>query len=321
MHIGNYFGAVANWVKLQETHTCIYGVADLHAMTIPYAPEQLRAYTARMVIDLLACGIDPDKALLFVQSLVPEHAELCWILQCVCSYQVLAGMAQFKDRSGHLKASRQFISTGLFTYPILQATDILMYRAEYIPVGKDQEQHLDLTQGIARRFNYLYGPCFPELQPLFSATPKILSLADPERKMSKSLGPVHYIGLFEDEASIRAKVRGAVTDTGILPKGVVMSPGVANLFTILEACGRMAESAELRQAYARGSLHYTTLKDAVAEALVAFTGGLRERRCELLAHEAQLRRRVLEMTDQARARAHETLKTVRARVGLMEREP
>src|SRR5882724_1059073 len=205
MHIGNYFGAVKNWVALQDSHECIYGIVDLHAITMPYDPQELKANTARMAIELLACGIDPQRTILFIQSLVPEHSELCWILGCICPYGELSRMTQFKDKSEVLKGS-QFVSAGLFTYPVLQAADILIYRAKYVPVGKDQEQHLELSRDIARRFNGQFKTdLFPEPAPLFTETPKIMSLVDPTKKMSKSAGDRHYIGLFEEEKSIRAK--------------------------------------------------------------------------------------------------------------------
>lgn len=319
MHIGNYFGAITNWVRLQATHTCIYGVADLHAMTMPYAPAQLRAFTERMVVDLLTCGIDPERAILFIQSLVPEHTELCWLLQCVCPYDTLAQMTQFQDKAALLKDAGQFVATGLFTYPVLQATDMLMYHAAFTPVGKDQAQHLELAQNIAQRFNYRFGPYFPIPQPMYTETSRIMSLADPERKMSKSQGPGSYIGLFEDEASLRAKVKAAVTDAGILPKGVAMSPGVANLFAILEACGHAADAANLRQDYAAGRLRYPVLKDAVADALVALTQSLRTRRQDVLAQMPDQAQRIAELSERAGEIARATLREVRAVVGLPAR--
>jgi len=168
MHIGNYFGAVKNWVALQETHECMYAVVDLHAITRPFDPVQLKANTERMVIDLLACGIDPNKAILFIQSLVLEHSELCWILSCLTPYGDLRRMTQFKDKLAIAESedSTQFVSAGIFTYPVLQAADILIYRAQQVPVGKDQEQHLELSRELARRFNNQFGiEFFPEPAP------------------------------------------------------------------------------------------------------------------------------------------------------------
>ena len=322
MHIGNYFGAVKNWVALQDTHECIYAIVDLHAITMPYDPAKLRANTERMVFELLACGIDPDKAILFIQSLVPEHTELCWILSCLASYGELKRMTQFKDKSDLLEGqdATQFVSAGVFTYPVLQAADILAYRANYVPVGKDQEQHLELSRDLARRFNSQFGvDFFPEPAVLFTETPKIMSLVDPTKKMSKSAGERHYIGLFEDEQSVRAKIKSAVTDSGDLPPGAEMSPGVVNLFEILNACGKAEEAAALLKDYHAGKLQYRELKEVVANALVELTAGLRARRDEIIKDAARVNVRVKEMSEKARGMAGETLKEVRSIIGLPDR--
>jgi tryptophanyl-tRNA synthetase len=322
LHIGNYFGAITNWVALQARYHCIYGVVDLHAMTMPYVPARLRANTEQMVIDLLACGVDPTRSIVFVQSLVPEHTELGWILSCFCSYDELSQMNQFREKAEQIEDQTRdhFVSAGLFTYPVLQAADILIYRAQYVPVGQDQAQHLERSRLIARRFNQQFGSaCFPEPQALFTETPRLMSLVDPDRKMSKSRGPRHYIGLFEAPDSIREKVRGAVTDAGILPPGMAMSPGVANLFAILKACGKHAEAAGLLQQYDAGSRQYGALKEAVAEALVELTTDLRARREAILSDGVAAQTRVQEMSEQARAIAAATRREVRALVGLPER--
>jgi len=318
LHIGNYFGAIANWVKLQDQYRCIYGVVDLHAMTVPYDPAELRQFTNQMVIDLLACGLDFDKSILFIQSLVPEHTELCWILSCVCPYGELSRQTQFKDKSTELSSSTagKFVSAGLFTYPVLQAADILIYRADYVPVGKDQEQHLELSRDLARRFNSQFGRFFPEPQVLSTETPKISSPADPEKKMSKSLGSKHYIGLFEDEDSLRAKIRAAVTDSGTLPPGMEMSPGVTNLFEILRACGKDDEAASLMKDYEAGNRQYSRLKEAVADSLVQLTGHFKARRAEIAADSESVKQRVSDASAQARELARETLIHVRKLVGL-----
>jgi tryptophanyl-tRNA synthetase len=321
MHIGNYFGAVKNWVKLQDSHECIYGIVDLHAITMPYNPAELRANTERMVIELLACGIDPEKSIVFIQSLVPEHTELCWILGCLCPYGELSRMTQFKDKAEVLESGKSFISAGLFTYPVLQAADILIYRAMYVPVGKDQEQHLELSRDLARRFNSQFGTkFFPEPRPLFTEIPKLMSLVDPTKKMSKSAGERHYIGLFEEEKSIRAKVKSAVTDSGELPPGVEMSPGVTNLFEILKACGNVVEAAAIQKEYDAGKRQYSELKEVTANALVALTSQLRARRQEIAADTVGVKAKVKEMSNKARDIARETLTEVRSITGLPERD-
>lgn len=320
MHIGNYFGAVKNWVGLQDSHDCIYGIVDLHAITMPYDPAELRANTERMVVELLACGIDPDKSTLFIQSLVPEHAELCWILGCLCPYGELSRMTQFKDKSELLESGKSFTSAGLFTYPVLQAADILIYRAMYVPVGKDQEQHLELSRELARRFNSQFGAqFFPEPRPLFTETPKIMSLVDPTKKMSKSAGDRHYIGLFEDEQSIRAKIKSAVTDSGELPPGVEMSPGVTNLFEILKACGHVEDAAARQKDYDAGKRQYSELKEVTANALVELTSRLRASRLEISEDADGVKTKVKQMSNKARDIARETLTEVRSLIGLPER--
>jgi tryptophanyl-tRNA synthetase len=323
MHIGNYFGAVKNWARIQDaaSYDCVYGIVDLHAMTMPYEPEVLRANTLRMAVDLLACGIDPSASVLFIQSLVPEHTELTWIFNCVASYGELMRMTQFKDKSEQLESGSKgyFVSAGLFTYPVLQAADILIYRAELVPVGKDQEQHLELSRNIAVRFNHQFGSFFPEPQPLFTEIPKLMSLADPTKKMSKSLGEKHYVGLFEDEAGVRRKVRAAVTDTGESQREGEMSPGVENLFSILKSCDKAETVERLMADFTAGTLKYADLKDATGDALVELTSRLRARREELGADEGRIKEMIYDMSAKARKIAARTLAEVRSLTGLTER--
>lgn len=317
LHIGNYFGAVANWARLQDSYRCIYGIVDLHAMTKPYMPEILRQNTEQMVIDLIACGLDPAKSLIFIQSLVPEHTELCWIFNCVCSYGDLTRQPQFKAE--YDQAGDKFVSSGFFTYPVLQAADILIYLAEYVPVGEDQRHHVELSSNIAQRFNSRFGQFFPEPKMLATETPRIHSLADPDKKMSKSLGPKHYIGMFEDENSVRAKIKAAVTDSGILHPGVAMSPGVTTLFEILKACGKDTEVNALLKEYESGNRQYSRLKDAVADALVDLTRKFSKKRVELMRDHDAVMQTVREMSVQAHEIARSTLREVRALVGLSKK--
>lgn len=316
LHLGNFFGAVQNWVRLQETHNCVYGVVDLHALTVPFDPKELSANTRGMVADLLACGIDPAKAILFVQSLIPEHSELCWVLSCFCGFGLLGRMTQFKDKSQQI-GSDASISAGLFTYPVLQAADILVYRAKFVPVGVDQQQHLELSRDLAGKFNRFAGAeVFPEPRVLLTQTPKIMSLADPTKKMSKSLGPQHYIGLFEDEKGVRAKVKSAVTDTGAPGESADMSPGVANLVGLLRACGRGETADQFVKDHAAGVRKYAPLKAEVADALVALTTEFRARREPFAADDQLLDRVIHEQSARARELARETMKLVRDALGL-----
>jgi len=318
IHIGNYFGAIRNWVDIQDKYDCIYGVVDLHAMTMPYEPESLRENTMQMFTDLLACGIDPARSVVFIQSLVPQHTELTWIFNCVTAYGELSRMTQFKDKSDLLDegARKSFVSAGLFTYPTLQAADILIYKANYVPVGKDQEQHLELSRNIAVRFNNKFGEIFPEPEPLFTDVPKLMSLADPSKKMSKSMGDKHHIGVFESEDSIRKKVKTAVTDVGAQPAGQ-MSPGVANLFSILSACGNHEAVLSLKKEYEGGTLKYKDLKEAVAESLVVTLRPLREKRMELCADPVRMKTLAGDLSAVAREYAEKTLDEVKDATGLI----
>lgn len=313
LHIGNYFGAIRNWAALQTDHDCIYCIVDYHAITIETDPVALRAASRSMALDLIACGIDPERSILFVQSSVPEHTELAWIFGCVTSYGDLSRMTQFKDKS----ADKKFVSAGLFTYPILQAADILLYRADGVPVGGDQVQHLELSRRIARRFNTRFGEFFPEPEPLVGKGARITSLADPTAKMSKSDGEAHYIGVMEDEGSIRKKVRSAVTDTGLAP-GETMSPGVVNLFEILELstelAGGSAVAAELRADFAAGKLMYSRLKDMVFDSLMNVLRPIQQRRSELEAS-GKVEEILAHGAEKARAIARDNIASVREMVG------
>jgi tryptophanyl-tRNA synthetase len=313
-HIGNYFGALRNWASLQDEHQCVYCIVDYHAITVEIDPKMLSQASRDMALDLMACGIDPERSILFVQSYVPEHAELAWILGCVTAYGDLTRMTQFKDKA----AGRKFVSAGLFTYPILQAADILLYRAEGVPVGEDQVQHLELSRRIARRFNSRFGEFFPQPEPIVGKGARIMSLADPTVKMSKSAGEAHYIGVMEDEKSIRKKVRSAVTDTG-LTVGEDMSPGVATLFEILdvstEIAGNTPALSELKSEFAAGKLMYSRLKDAVFENLMAVLRPIQRKRAELEAS-GEVDKILEQGAEKARAIARKNMERVRELSGL-----
>lgn len=315
MHLGNYFGAVKNWVDLQQDYDCVYGVVDYHAMTMPYDPAKLRTAVWDLITNLVAVGVEPKY--LFIQSLVPEHTELCWIFNCFCSYGQLTRMTQFKDKSREGKGEDGFISAGLLDYPVLQAADILIYRADYVPVGKDQEQHLELSRNIAARFNQQVGKEYfvlPEI--LYTETPKILSTADPTRKMSKSAGDKHYINVFAEPEVLRKQIRSAVTDLGDAPDGQ-MSPGVENLFQLLKACGQMEAYEALQTDYRAGALKYVDLKHNVAEALVQLTDPFREKKKDLQAHKKELKEQIKASSAEIRKRAQQTVAEVKELAGLM----
>ena len=322
LHVGNYFGAVKNWVRLQDLHRCFFCVVDLHSMTMPYDVAEFRTSTEEMFVSLLSCGLDPKRCTVFIQSMVPEHAELNWILGCVASYGDLTRQIQFKEKSEQLGAtvddptSGAFISAGLLNYPVLQAADILLYHGAYVPVGKDQEQHLELSRVIARRFNKQFGQeYFPEPKVLSTELPKLLSLADPSKKMSKSLGEKHVVPLFGDEKTVRNRVRSAVTDSGAAPDGE-LSAGVQNLLGLLRACDKPGIAAAFEQEFQNGNRKYAPLKDAVADALVALSSTMRARRAEIAADRDAIRALMRDTAGQARTVAAQTIKEVRRLTGL-----
>lgn len=317
LHFGRYFGAIANWVKLQEEYDCFYGIVDYHAMTMPFSPKKLRENVWDLAFNLLACGLKKEHV--FIQSLIPEHTELSWILNCFASYGQLTRMTQFKDKSAQSqeKSGDSFISSGLFGYPVLQAADILIYQASYVPVGKDQDQHLELSRNIATRFNHLMGKEFficPE--PLYTEVPKVMSTADPNRKMSASLGEKHNIDVFAEEARIRKQIRSAVTDTGDTPEGE-MSAGVENLFSLLKACGHQEAYDSLMQDYEQGQLKYVDLKQAVADALVSVSAPIRAKKAELLSQKKEVKNQIKASSAEIRKRAQQTVKEVKELTGLL----
>lgn len=312
IHLGNYFGAIKNWVNLQEDHNCIYGVVDLHAMTTHYDPELLRKYSDQMVLDLLTCGIDPNKSILFVQSLVPEHAELSWIFSTITPYGELSRQTQFKDQ--YQKGGN--VTAGFFTYPVLQAADILIYKAKYVPVGKDQTQHLELSRNLAVKFNNRFQTDFFDLpESIHTEIPKVMSTADPLQKMSKTSGEKHFIRLFAEEKEIRKKIGSAITDSGDSQEGE-MSPGVKNLFALLGACDKTAELTSLLSDFRAGQLKYSDLKGAVGDALVELSTNLRIKRNELEKDTSLLNDTIREMSGQAREIARNTLYEVKKLVGI-----
>lgn len=317
VHLGRYFGAVQNWVRLQDTYDCVYCMVDYHAMTMPYDPKKLRDQVWTLAMDLIAVGLDTKY--MFIQSLVPEHTELAWIFNCYSSYGEVSRMTQFKDKSQQVgeKDKDAFISTGIFTYPVLQAADILIYKADFVPVGKDQEQHLELTRNIAQRFNQVVGKEYFVLpQILYTDTPKILSTADPLKKMSASLGPKHHINVFSDPDVIRKQIKSAVTDAGDTPSGQ-LSPGVENLLLLLKASGNAELAAEMTEQAKNASLQYGKLKEAVADQVIALINPFREKRQEIENNKKVYQDQIIEASAQIRKRAQQTVMEVKDLVGLM----
>jgi tryptophanyl-tRNA synthetase len=314
-HLGNYLGAVRNWVAMQDTHDAFYCVVDLHAITAGHDPQTLRRRTRVSAAQLLAVGLDPERCTLFVQSHVAEHAELAWVLGCLTGFGEASRMTQFKDKSAKQGAERS--SVGLFTYPILQAADILLYQADAVPVGEDQRQHLELTRDLAQRFNNLYGKTFTVPEAFIpKETAKITDLQEPTAKMSKSASsPAGIIDLLEDPAKSAKKIRSAVTDTG---REIVYDPehkpGVANLLTIYSALTERAITA-LETDYAGKG--YGDLKKDLGEVVADFVRPIQERTQAYLADPAQLDKLLAIGADKARAVASATLRDTYHNIGFL----
>jgi tryptophanyl-tRNA synthetase len=311
-HIGNYLGAVQNWVRLSETpgYRCFYCIVDLHALTQDYQPHEMRARVVEMTADLIASGLDPSRAPLFVQSHVPEHTELAWVLATVTPHGELSRMTQFKDKAEHQPEN---VNAGLFTYPILMAADILLYKATRVPVGVDQVQHLELAREICRRFNARFGDTFPEPLPLHTQAPKILGL-DGKQKMSKSLG--NTLLLTEEPDVIRKKIAGAYTDETRLRKSDPGHPeqcyvcGLHNYFSSAEVTARHHEGCRT------ATLGCVDSKRALAQSLIDYLAPFRARSLELRAHPERIHEILADGAQAARKVAVETMREVRDRLGL-----
>ncbi|MEX2458813.1 MAG: tryptophan--tRNA ligase [Actinomycetota bacterium] len=316
IHLGNYVGALRQWVADQDEFDCFYSIVDLHAITVPQDPAALRETTVTAAAWLLAAGLDPERCTLFVQSHVHEHAELEWVLGCLTGLGELRRMTQFKDKSA--KQQEGALSAGLFTYPVLQAADILLYQAHRVPIGEDQRQHLELTRDIAGRFNARYGETFtlPE-----AAIPKVgarvMDLQDPASKMSKSEeSPRGVIDLADSPEAIRDKIKTAVTDSGREVTAAEDKPAITNLLTILSvATGRTIPELEAEFA-GRG---YGEFKGALADALVEFLRPVRERFLELSGDPGEVARLLEIGAEKAQAVAAKTLGEVYERVGFLPR--
>jgi tryptophanyl-tRNA synthetase len=314
-HLGNYLGALRHWVSLQFDHDAYYCVVDMHAITVDYDPQILRQRTLGSVAQLMAMGVDPSQCTLFVQSHVPEHAQLAWVLGCITGFGEAARMTQFKDKSA--KGGQDRTTVGLFTYPVLQAADILLYQADRVPIGEDQRQHLELTRDLVGRFNRRFGKTFTSPEPhIIANTAKITDLQEPTAKMSKSASsPAGIVELLDEPARSAKKIRSAVTDSGReVYFDAAEKPGVSNLLTIYSALsGRTVE--DIAASYdGRG---YGDLKKDLGQVVEDFVTPFRARTMELLEDRAELDAVLREGAAQARAVATETLASVYDRVGFV----
>ncbi|HTK04293.1 MAG TPA: tryptophan--tRNA ligase [Candidatus Eisenbacteria bacterium] len=332
LHVGNYVGAVRNWLRLQEEgYRCFFFIADYHSISGDYLPEEKRRQTMDLALDILALGIDPKKCTLFAQSHVPEHTELCWVFNTVTPVAFLERMTQYKDKSAQQATN---VNMGIFDYPVLQAADILAYKAEFVPVGRDQVQHVELTRDIGRFFNNKFGQTFPETKPLLTDTPKLRSLTEPLKKMSKSLGEKSYVALTDEPDAITEKLKRAVTETtGILSmteeelehamtlhsgshdqdeklRGMA---GVWNLLTMLRIFGRPEEADRIMAAQ---PIKYGDLKKLVAQRIAEHFVMFRAERRKLAADPDKVNAILADGAKKARVVAKKTMEEVRRKIGI-----
>ena len=313
--LGNYLGALKNWAELQEDYRCYYCVVDMHAITVRQDPAELRRRTLDVAALYMAAGIDPKRSVIYVQSHVPQHAELGWVLNCFTYLGELSRMTQYKDKAAKHQDN---LNSGLFTYPVLMAADILLYQADLVPVGSDQKQHVELTRDLATRFNNLYGDVFTVPEPYIGkAGARIMSLQEPTSKMSKSdPNPNGYISILDDVDTIRRKVKRAVTDSDGEIRLSPDKPGVSNLLAIYAACrGVTPEQAEAEFA----GMGYGALKDGVSEAVIAELAPLQEKYRAIRGDKGYLEGILRENAEIASRAATKTLRKVHKKVGFLAR--
>ncbi|MDR5682467.1 MAG: tryptophan--tRNA ligase [Armatimonadota bacterium] len=316
VHVGNYVGAIRQWAELQRDYESFFCIVDLHAITVPYEPQEFPRRVLDAAVANIAAGIDPARSVLFVQSHVPEHCELMWLLNTVTPVGQLERMTQYKEKARQL-GGKVGVMAGLLNYPVLQAADVLLYKARLVPVGEDQVQHIELMRDIAERFNKQFGETFPLPEVRLVKGARVMALNDPTKKMSKSV-PGSVIALVEPPEAIRKKIRAAVTDPGPPAKGSKIedaSPGIANLFTLLEVFAP-ERHAEFVDAYRQGTIRYSEMKDVLAEAMIRAFAPIRQRYEELMRSPDVVRDVLAEGARRARPIAEATMDEVRARMGL-----
>ncbi|HEX2742607.1 MAG TPA: tryptophan--tRNA ligase [Rubrobacter sp.] len=313
LHLGNYVGALKHWVAMQDDYENYFCIVDLHAITVPQDPKVLRQKIREVAAIYLASGLDPEKCVIFRQSKVSGHAELCWLLNCVARFGELSRMTQFKDKTQ--KGGAESASAGLFDYPVLQAADVLLYNAHLVPVGEDQRQHLELMRTLARRFNHLYGETFVVPEAMIPPTgARVMSLDAPEEKMSKSSPrPGSYVAILDDPGAIRKKIRRAKTDSGTEIRAVPDKPAITNLLDVYSAMSGEPVAALEAEYEGRG---YGDLKKDLAEVVIDGLSPVRERALELLDDPAELDRLLESGARRASDAARPTLESARARLGL-----
>ncbi len=311
IHIGNYVGALRQWVALMDEYECIYGVVDYHAITIEYETGEFARRCLDTAIILIACGLDPARCHVIVQSHVREHTELCWIFNCLTPIGDLERMTQFKDKS---RQHRSNLNMGLMDYPVLQAADILVYKAGFVPVGEDQVQHVELSREVARKFNARYGPIFPEPKAVLSCAPRIMGM-EGKNKMSKTLN--NYIGILEDEGAIWEKLRTAVTDVARVRRSDVGNPDICNIFTMHRAFSSETELKELDAACRSAGVGCIDCKKVLFKNMMAELTPIREKALQLKSDPKYVIDALRDGAVACSRMAAETMDEVRAALGLM----
>ncbi len=312
LHIGNYLGAIKQWIAMQESNECVFCIVDLHAITTPYDPKELQKNILETTAVYLAAGINPDKSVIFVQSAVKEHAELAWLLETITPMGELGRMTQYKEKS---KQHKDYINAGLFAYPVLMAADILLYKTQAVPVGKDQEQHVELARTIAKKFNQKFGQVFPEPESILPKVgAKIMSLTDPKKKMSKSDDPKSCISLFDSPEDIQKKIMSAETDSGKeVIYNVTKKPGISNLLTIYSLLtGRTTQDIE-KEFKGKG---YGDFKKALAKVVIDYLEPFRRKQKELQTRDVYVKDILDKGASRAKTIAETTMQEVRQKMGL-----
>jgi len=313
IHIGNYLGAIKQFIELQKKAECIFPIVDLHAITIPYSPKDLKKNIFDVVTTYLALGIDPSKSIIFVQSQIKEHSELCWLLNTITPFAELKRMTQFKEKS---KEHSKNVNVGLFNYPVLMAADILLYRTDAIPVGKDQSQHIELCRLIARKFNQTFGKTFDLPHGIIPKTgAKIMSLADPSKKMSKSLGEQHYLALSDPPAVIRKKIMSAKTDTGKNIKyNIKKKAGISNLLTIYSLFGEKSIKDLEKKFAGKG---YADFKKSLVNLLIRKFEPFQKKKKELQTRKSYVEEILNRSRKKAQVIASSTMREIKQNMGLI----
>lgn len=311
MHIGNYLGALKNFVELQKQYECFFFIADYHSITENYDPKEKPKQIMNLALDFLAAGLNPKQCTICQQSDVPEHTELAWIFNTITPMGLLERMTQYKDKSQRQSAN---INVGLFDYPVLQAADILIYKAGLVPIGQDQIQHLELSRNVAYFFNNKFGKTFPEPEALLTETPKIMSLVDPTKKMSKSLGPKSYIGINDEPKIIKEKMKKAVTDTGTSKE---MTPATKNLLLLLEILGKKEHYETFLAEHKKGMIKYSQLKETLAQDIAHYFAPFRAKRKELEAKPEYVKEVLAAGAEHSRKIAQKTMREVKEKIGLV----